>query len=160
MGLSYNIKKFVLKNSIVKIGLVLALLVSDGYLCFSVFKSYTTGLELTREIADYKEKTQDSIYGDSEVRGLDVYNLVSSMKSIKSIKSIVQLDTDPGMEVMGNLKLDTLKGLSKDCIVEFTFESSDINESLKSLNSGQLVYEYVSVDFNTITFRVFAKGGA
>lgn len=156
-----SIKRFLLKNSAIKIGILAVLLIVDVIVMSVVINKFMECSKITKESTDYKESIEEVITSSSSnLKGSDVFKTLSGMDAIKSINSIVKLDSSSSRKVVGNIQLDSLKTLDEDCVIEFVFESTDVNKSLDFLSKSELSYDYLSVDLNNvITCRVYVKGG-
>lgn len=153
-------KKFLLKNSKLKLVFLFIFLVCDVIILAFFGMKVVDYMQISAKSNEYKQSIDSVASTSGNVKGRDVYNALSSLKTIKSISYISELDSSPSRNVIGTVDLESLKSISNDVVIEFVVLSNDPSSTLSELQSNGLSYDYISIDSNnTITCRVFVKGG-
>lgn len=157
--MSFNIKKIFLKNSILKIIILIGIISYNAVLGFGVVNKIIENRELNdQKVLSESELTLSNTENEI-VTGESIYRTLALMSTINNVEAITKLDSSSARKIISSLQLDDLREINEECVVEFCIDVKDVSQSLEYLKDRNIPIEYISVDFSKITCRIFVGGG-
>ncbi|VYU44867.1 hypothetical protein [Clostridium paraputrificum] len=127
------------------------------------FQGVRTYIQYRSSLAEYKE-LEDKIMKPIEITDgvftprnvLDIISMTPSLDEIILITEISNKDAD--VSVQRKLTEEELLAINTSSIVEFSLQTSNMQESLNYLSNQKFAYEFIDVSNNVITMRILVKG--
>lgn len=142
-----------------KIKIIVAIILCIPCLFF-FYKGVTNFVTYRKLYSNYEElkSNLNSPIKDSSLavkEGKDVCNVFKSLDAVVEFSMVSELDKT-SLDVVKTISIDDIP--SVDNIVEVTIKSSNVLDTLKSLSSSMIVCNYINVDGDYLTVRVYVGG--